>query len=302
VPSPVEDAFDRWAADRNRAEDQSITARYVPREVVGYQALDANGAWSQDPNYGAVWYPNLTIADWAPYRYGRWEWIAPWGWTWIDDARWGFAPFHYGRWAHIGARWAWVPGRIDRHPVYSPALVAFVGGAGANASLSVASGPGIGWFPLAPGEAWRPSYRASTVYLRSANRNAVFNTSGGFFFQHRPEAITAVRVQDFNRGVPVHQHRSRLSGDSASRLQINSQPVLPLPPGISQQRVPQRDQQVERVQRVQAVQQAKRAAPSQRQRAPQAVAAGRGRERGPLRTERAAQGEGERGQRRARFN
>ena len=229
VPSPVEDAFDRWAAVRNRAEDQSITARFVPREVVGYQALDANGGWSQDPNYGAVWYPNLTVADWAPYRYGRWEWIAPWGWTWIDDARWGFAPFHYGRWAHIGSRWAWVPGRIDRHPVYSPALVAFVGGAGANANLTVGSGRGIGWFPLAPGEAWRPSYRASTVYLRSANRNAVFGNTGGFLFQHRPEAITAVRVEDFNRGLPVHQHWSRLSADSASRLQINSQPVLPQP-------------------------------------------------------------------------
>jgi hypothetical protein len=229
VPSPLEDAFDRWAADRNRIEDQSITARYVPREVVGYQELDANGGWSQDPNYGPVWYPNVTVADWAPYRYGRWEWIVPWGWTWIDDARWGFAPFHYGRWAHIGSRWAWVPGRIDRHPVYSPALVAFVGGAGANWNLSVASGPGIGWFPLAPGEAWRPTYRASTVYLRSANRNAVFNSGGGFFFQHRPEAITAVRLEDFNRGAPVHQHWSRVSGAEVSRLQVNSQPVLPQP-------------------------------------------------------------------------
>ena len=230
VPSPLEDAFDRWAADRNRAEDQSITARYVPREVVGYQELDAHGGWSQDPNYGPVWYPNVTVADWAPYRYGRWEWVVPWGWTWIDDARWGFAPFHYGRWAHIGSRWAWVPGRIDRHPVYSPALVAFVGGAGANWNLSIASGPGIGWFPLAPGEAWRPTYRASPVYLRSANRNAVFNNSGGgFFFQHRPEAITAVRVEDFNRGAPVHQHWRRVNGADVSRLQINSQPVLPQP-------------------------------------------------------------------------
>ena len=230
VPSPVEDAFDRWASDRSRAEDQSITARHVPREVVGYQELDANGVWSQDPDYGAVWYPTLTVADWAPYRYGRWEWIVPWGWTWIDDARWGFAPFHYGRWAHIGSRWAWVPGRIDRRPVYSPALVAFVGGGGANWNLSIASGPGIGWFPLAPGEAWRPTYRASTVYLRNANRNAVFNNAGGgFFFQHRPEAITAVRLEDFNRGRPVHQHWSRVSAADLDHLQVNAQPVLPQP-------------------------------------------------------------------------
>jgi len=228
VPAPIEDAFDRWAADRNRAEDQSIAARYVPREVVGYQELDSNGVWSQDPDYGPVWYPTISVTDWAPYRYGRWEWIVPWGWTWIDEARWGFAPFHYGRWAHIHSRWAWVPGRIDRHPVYSPALVAFVGGSGANWNLSIASGPGIGWFPLAPGEAWRPTYRASTAYLRSVNRNAVFNNAG-FTFQHRPEAITAVRIEDFQRGAPVHQHWSGVSGDSLSRLQVNSQPVLPQP-------------------------------------------------------------------------
>lgn len=276
VPSPMEDAFDRWAADRNRAEDQSVAARYVPREVVGYQALDANGAWSQDPDYGAVWYPTVTAADWAPYRYGRWEWIVPWGWTWIDDARWGFAPFHYGRWAHIRSRWAWVPGRIERHPVYSPALVAFVGGAGANWNLSIASGPGIGWFPLAPGEAWRPAYRASTAYLRNANRNAVFNnnnTGGGFTFQRRPEAITAMRVEDFRRGAPVHQHWNRVAAADLSRLQINSQPVLPqprsnvdaahsaqprpqpqmqfvapVPPSVSQ-RPPQHAQQVRQMQR-----------------------------------------------------
>ena len=231
VPSPIEDAFDRWAGDRNRAEDQSIAARYVPREVVGYQELDANGVWSQDPDYGAVWYPAVTVADWAPYRYGRWDWIAPWGWTWIDDARWGFAPFHYGRWAHIRSRWAWVPGRIERRPVYSPALVAFVGGGGgANWNLSVTSGAGIGWFPLAPGEAWRPAYRASPAYLRNANRNVVFNgTGGGFMFQRRPDAITSVRLEDFRRGAPVHQHWRRVGAAELSRLQINSQPDLPQP-------------------------------------------------------------------------
>lgn len=230
VPFPLEDAFDRWTAERNRAEDRSIAARYLPREVVGYQELDANGEWSQDRNYGPVWYPHISVADWAPYRYGRWEWVLPWGWTWIDDARWGFAPFHYGRWMHIGGRWAWVPGRIDRHPVYSPALVAFAGGTGASWNLSIGRGVGIAWFPLAPGEAWRPIYPASPVYLRRANRNAVFDRGGrGFFFQHQAQAITVVRVEDFNRGTPVQQRWSRVSGADLSRLQVNSQPVLPQP-------------------------------------------------------------------------
>jgi hypothetical protein len=127
VPGAAQDGFDRWAANRNRAEDQSIAARYVPREIVGYTQLDANGTWAQDATYGAVWYPRVAVADWAPYRDGRWEWVVPWGWTWIDNAPWGFAPYHYGRWARIGARWAWVPGRMGPRPVYSHAPVGFVG-------------------------------------------------------------------------------------------------------------------------------------------------------------------------------
>src|SRR2546429_1728856 len=37
----------------------------------------------------------------SPYSNGYWNWVAPWGWTWIDYAPWGFAPFHYGRWAFV---------------------------------------------------------------------------------------------------------------------------------------------------------------------------------------------------------
>jgi hypothetical protein len=51
-----------------------------------------------------------------------WRWVMPWGWSWVDDAAWGFAPSHYGRWASIPEtdsldpsapgpeRWGWVPG------------------------------------------------------------------------------------------------------------------------------------------------------------------------------------------------
>jgi hypothetical protein len=87
-------------------------------------------------------------AGWAPYRYGHWVWVDPWGWTWIDDAPWGFAPFHYGRWAFAGgAGWVWVPGAMAARPVYSPALVAFVGVGGVGMAA---------WFPLGPGEVYRP--------------------------------------------------------------------------------------------------------------------------------------------------
>ncbi len=68
-------------------------------------------------------------AGWAPYRNGHWAWIDPWGWTWVDDAPWGFAPFHYGRWTVVDDRWGWVPGPVRQRAVYAPALVAFIGGA-----------------------------------------------------------------------------------------------------------------------------------------------------------------------------
>ena len=98
------DALDQWSASRDQLERQSQSARYVSRDMPGYQLLDQYGQWGQDPTYGAVWYPSITVTDWAPYRYGRWTWVAPWGWTWVDDAPWGFAPSHYGRWAQIGPR------------------------------------------------------------------------------------------------------------------------------------------------------------------------------------------------------
>ncbi len=221
------DGFDRWAAERNRAEDQSIAARYVPREVVGYQQLDSNGTWADDATYGAVWFPRVTVADWAPYRYGRWEWITPWGWTWVDDAPWGFAPFHYGRWTEIGSRWAWVPGRLGPRPVYAPALVVFIGGS--NGSLSISSGPGIGWYPLAPGEVWQPFFRASAVYVSSVNQYIGANRydSGSYYFQRRPEAITTVRVEDFSRGRPVHSQWRPVTQVELARAQLVTPLAMP---------------------------------------------------------------------------
>jgi hypothetical protein len=231
--SPADDGFARWAADRNRREDQAIAARYVPRDVVGYHQLDPYGNWAHDPGYGAIWFPHVTVADWAPYRYGRWEWIRPWGWTWIDEAPWGFAPFHYGRWAVIGSRWAWVPGRLGPRPVYAPALVGFVGGGGGSGwNLSIGSGPGIAWYPLAPGETWRPVYRASPFYLRSVNRNIVVQggpSSPLHVHQRRADALTGVRVEDFSRGRPVHRHWSRVNPADVARAPITMLPTMPEP-------------------------------------------------------------------------
>ena len=148
---------------------------YVSRYVTGLAELDAAGSWQSTLEYGAVWVPTGLPADWAPYRDGHWRWIAPWGWTWIDDRPWGFATSHYGRWAFVGDHWAWVPGSFVGDPVYIPAVVAFLGTAGVGLSVADSPGPGIGWFPLAPGEAYWPSYSRDLAYVRSLNQGSVLD-------------------------------------------------------------------------------------------------------------------------------
>ena len=237
-------AFELWADGRDRAEDQSVSARFVSREVPGYQQLDAFGDWQNDTTYGAVWIPRIAVAEWAPYRYGQWRWIAPWGWTWVDDAPWGFAPFHYGRWAQIGPRWAWVPGPKAPRPTYAPALVGFLGAPAGRADWQVPAGPdrrpgpGIGWFPLAPGEAWRPGYHASPGYLGGINRDGRRTDRGdrndrGYFFQGRPNAVTAVAQDDFGRGHTWRPDRPALRpGDLAGAQVLPAPPMPAVRPGF----------------------------------------------------------------------
>ena len=171
---PRADDFDNWAFQRDHREDGAESANYVSPEMTGYEDLDDYGRWQYVGGYGTVWVPSNVASDWAPYRDGHWAYISPWGWTWVDDEPWGFAPFHYGRWAYAGNRWCWVPGPVAVRPVYAPALVAFVGGVG----ISIGGGPGVGWFPLAPGEVYVPYYRGSRGYVERVNvTNTVVNVT-----------------------------------------------------------------------------------------------------------------------------
>jgi hypothetical protein len=225
--------FDRWVAERDRLDDQSISARYVSRDMLGYQQLDAYGDWQSDPTYGEVWYPRGVDASWAPYQYGQWVDIAPWGWTWIDAAPWGFAPMHYGRWARIGPRWCWVPGRPHERPVWAPALVGFVGGGVAGANIAISGGrQGVGWFPLAPGEAWRPGYRASQRYVDAANRAAlgVRLPSSNVAFANRqlPGAVTIVPADVFGRGPVGRREVVQVPHDRLANMPVGM--GAPIPP------------------------------------------------------------------------
>jgi hypothetical protein len=203
--APPLDGFDAFTRDRDMREDRAtMSARYVPREMPGYEDLDGYGRWVNIPPYGMVWQPTTIAAGWAPYHNGHWAWVDPYGWTWIDDAPWGFAPFHYGRWAYAGGAWVWIPGAVAVRPVYSPALVAFVGGGGIGIGVAA-------WFPLGPGEVYRPAYAVSDVYLRNMNVAYVSNVAvidrvgvtGVYVNQRVAGAVTVVPHDVFVGARPV---------------------------------------------------------------------------------------------------
>ncbi|HEX3538292.1 MAG TPA: DUF6600 domain-containing protein [Stellaceae bacterium] len=161
------DEFTNWCRSHDYREDRLAAPYHVSPAMTGFEALDSYGQWADAPDYGQVWYPASIADDWAPYREGHWAWVEPWGWNWVDDEPWGFAPFHYGRWARINDRWGWVPGSFVDEPVYAPALVAFV--APAEDYVGADVGPAVGWFPLAPGEVYWPSYTRDRRYIRNVN-------------------------------------------------------------------------------------------------------------------------------------
>ena len=201
VDAAQPDDFVRMVQQQEQPYQQQVaqTAQYVSPQQTGYQDLARYGQWDQAPQYGAVWYPQAVAADWAPYRYGHWAYVAPWGWTWVDDAPWGFTPFHYGRWVQIGHRWGWVPGQRVARPVYAPALVSFfdLGGVDINVSL--------GWVPLGPEEVYVPYYRHSPRYVRAVNITNVRNET------------TIINVVNKKTVINVNNYRNYRGATAASR-------------------------------------------------------------------------------------
>jgi FecR protein len=251
------DDWEDWCAARDRRWDDARSARYVSHDVIGYEDLDDNGEWRDTPDYGAVWIPHNVVAGWAPYRYGHWAWVEPWGWTWIDDAPWGFAPFHYGRWVYFGGGWAWVPGRVVARPVYAPALVVFVGGR--NWSVAIGAGQGVAWFPLGPEEPYVPAYHVSNTYVRNVNVTNVTNitnvtnvtnvnvTNINYRNRREPDAVTVVTHETFVESRPVSKGvvvvpRERLEQAPvvgfAARVVPTRQSVLAQPTVVEARRPP----------------------------------------------------------------
>jgi hypothetical protein len=247
-----QDDLDRWSYERDRREDHSVSRRYVSDEAVGYEDLDEYGGWRDTPDYGTIWFPHTTVVGWAPYRYGHWVWIAPWGYTWVEAEPWGFAPFHYGRWVVVGGVWGWVPCRPSVigvayvRPVYAPALVAWVGGPHFAVGVAVGGGAAVGWFPLGPREVYVPSYHVSRTYVNNVNitnttvnttavnnyyTNVVVNknvTNVRYVNQGVSGAVTATSTQAFTSGQSVHNNMMRVNErEMATAPVVTATPAVP---------------------------------------------------------------------------
>ena len=204
ITEPQRDSFASWNSDRDRTDDRSASSRYVSPEMTGIEDLDRHGRWEQNTEYGALWTPRNVAPDWAPYAAGHWAFVRPWGWSWVDDAPWGFAPFHYGRWVWFRNAWCWAPGTYVARPVYAPALVAWVGGPSVSVSISIGGGspaPTVGWFPLAPREVYVPSYPVSPRYVQNVNVTHVTNITNITTIINNPQAAVG-RIDYSNRKFP----------------------------------------------------------------------------------------------------
>lgn len=187
-----EDEWGRW----NRQRDQEIytvaqgpSSRYLPDELRGYAPeLDANGRWENTAEYGYVWTPTvvITVADWAPYRSGRWVWIRG-DYVWISYDRWGWAPHHYGRWASVHGRWCWIPpGRGAAH--WGPGYVGWV-----------QSPTHVAWVPLAPRETYygRGNRGPYTVNVTQINTQRTVINNNAFRNVRVTNAVTTLHRDAF---------------------------------------------------------------------------------------------------------
>lgn len=202
------DAFDRWSEGRRDAR-LAASAEYLPDEVQPYAAsFDQYGYWRDEPTYGRVWYPRVSV-DWRPYYYGRWVSLRPYGWTWIAHDPWGWPTHHYGRWGiSASGSWFWIPGRRW-----------------GAAWVSWAYAPGyVSWCPLG----WnnRPIFQINVVNVRSYNpwRAWTIVPRGHFGrgFVHR----NVVRVSHIDhRTLSAFTHRDRAPESLGRAVPRASSPI-----------------------------------------------------------------------------
>lgn len=118
---------------------------------VFYDELMPYGDWTDNPDYGYIWIPDVP-ADFVPYGSNGYWVFTDAGWTWLSVYIWGWAPFHYGRWYNDPVcGYAWIPGTE-----WGPGWVTWRGTAAH-----------YGWAPIGPGISSYDAY--SNSYLQPDN-------------------------------------------------------------------------------------------------------------------------------------
>jgi len=192
------DDWERWNRDRDRVVlARGEGYRRLPEELRTYSSdFDENGRWVNVSEYGYVWTPTVVvIADWAPYRHGRWVWRGG-DYVWIGYEPWGWAPYHYGRWAFVARiGWCWVPpARGD--VFWAPGYVGWV-----------RTGDYVAWVPLAPREIYygHGNYGRNSVNITNVNINQV-RVTNVYRNVNVTNSITVVNQTTFVTGRPAPVH------------------------------------------------------------------------------------------------
>ncbi len=198
-------------------------------------ALDGQGQWSSNPQYGDIWIPTGVRTDFVPYGTdGQWR-PTDAGWYWQSSLPWGWLTFHYGRWVTVGGVWAWVPGRM-----FAPAWVAWRHGGGwagwaplppigATLSAPYAYCP---WGALAGDGLWgRTLYGGSGAYLYGSTRPVppAMGVGGAVYAWGPPAspgtAAVAVPVDD------AWRHETRVAVPSSTPVAVPSGSRFAIPSG-----------------------------------------------------------------------
>jgi hypothetical protein len=140
--SPRTDAFDKWASERQQAQEnaQEGAGEFLSQRDYQFSTADLYnyGMWSDISGYGMAWQPYGMGANWMPFSNGMWMFddIGS-DWMWASAEPWGWMPYHYGGWVYLdGEGWFWIPQNLGN----------FYGGT-AN---FVTVGNQVGWTPMAP--------------------------------------------------------------------------------------------------------------------------------------------------------
>jgi uncharacterized protein DUF6600/FecR-like protein len=237
------DDWDKWNKDRDNVIYNANGYRKTNRYYTGAGDLDEHGTWTEVPDYGQVWVPQVD-SGWAPYRDGRWVWEPYWGWTWVSYESWGWAPYHYGRWFDWGGSWAWWPGPVypAYQPIWAPAYVSFFG-FGGGVGFGVGFGFGsIGWLPIGPCDYFHPWWggfrdRFGVVGFDRIGglRDGIAPLHGGNQFSNLHSMLVNDRVRAGVSGVPAEgfgRGRTLARGVGAAdlrngRMMTGNVPVVP---------------------------------------------------------------------------